>query len=301
MHMAFEHPYFLLLLPLVWCLIYCKKIHATSYLPKLEWIPKKHRMFNYQTLLNIAIFTLLSFALASPIGYDALAPSKKHGRAIVLALDTSGSMKESGFSQIDSDKSKFELLQELVSDFIDKRTSDNIGIVAFGTFAFSASPVTYDHANLKRLLKMLEVEIAGKNTAIGDAIDQSITTLAFSKAKEKIIVLITDGISNAGHISIQDAVLKAKEKQIKIYTIGLGSSKEYDATLLTRIAQESFGKSFGAKNAQELTDVYAEIDSLMPSAIRSEQYLNKKAYFYPLLLLAMLLLIAQITLKRGWL
>ena len=299
MHYTFENPYFLLLLPLALCLLYCKKMGKSMYLPRLDWIPKKNRLFNIQTLLKLSIFFLLVFSLSSPIAYDTITPSQKHGRDIVLALDTSGSMRETGFSQTKKGVSKFELLQTLVADFIDKRASDNIGVVAFGTFAFSASPVTYDHQSLKALLAMLEVEIAGKNTAIGDAIDQSLTTLSFSKAKEKVIILITDGISNAGSVSIQDAVAKAKAQHIKIFTIGLGSKKEFDAKLLERIAQESFGKSFAAKDAKALQAVYDEIDSLMPSAIRSEQYLRKKVLFPLPLLLATLLLFWLLSRERG--
>ncbi len=299
MHYTFENPYFLLLLPLALCLIYCKKRGKATFLPRLEWIPKKSRLLNTQTLLKVAIYILLVLSLSSPIAYDAITPSQKHGRDIVLALDTSGSMRETGFSQTKKGVSKFELLQTLVADFIDKRVSDNIGVVAFGTFAFSASPVTYDHQSLKELLSMLEVEIAGKNTAIGDAINQSLTTLSFSHAKEKVIILITDGISNAGSVSIQDAVAKAKNQKVKIFTIGLGDEKEFDAKLLARIAEESFGKSFAAKDAKALKGVYDEIDSLIPSAIRSEQYLDKKALFMLPLLLATLLLFMLVARQKG--
>jgi Ca-activated chloride channel family protein len=261
-----------------------------EYLPKLDWIPKKSRFTNLQTILKIAIFTLTIFSLASPIGYDAITPSKKYGRDIVLALDSSGSMRESGFSQVDEQMSKFELSQEIMTSFIDERVSDNIGVVVFGTFAYSASPVTYDHQSLKELLGMLEVEIAGKNTAIGDAIEQSILTLNFAEAENRIIILITDGINNSGEVSVKDAVQKAVKEGIKIYTIGLGSEKDFDAALLQKIASQSFGKSFSAKNAKELKEVYQEIDSLHPSSIRSEQYLNKKVLFvYPLAIAVLLL------------
>lgn len=281
MQFSFEYPYFLLLLPLVLCFITCKKNTSTRYLPRLDWIPKKQRLLNINTLLKIAIFSLGIFALSAPFTYDAITPSQKHGRDIVLTLDTSGSMRELGFSKMDEKKSKFELLQTLATDFINKRVSDNIGVVAFGSFAYSASPVTYDHQSLKELLAMLEVEIAGKNTAIGDAIAQSITTLKFAKAKEKIIIMITDGISNAGSISIKEAVEKAKKEQIRIYTIGLG--KEFDKVILETIATETNAKTFSAKSAEELASVYAEIDNLNPSKIRSEQYMHKSVLF-PLLL-----------------
>ena len=285
MHYSFEYPFFLLLLPLTLCFIYCKKTTSSRYLPRLDWIPKKSRLLNLNSILKIAIFTLSIFALSSPFFYDSITPSHKHGRDIVLALDTSGSMRELGFSKEEDRKSKFELLQALAADFIDKRISDNIGVVAFGSFAYSASPVTYDHQSLKELLAMLEVEIAGKNTAIGDAIAQSISTLNFAQAKEKIIIMITDGISNAGTISIKEAVEKAKQAEIKIYTIGLG--KEFDKVILQTIATETKAKAFSAKNAQELSLVYSEIDSLNPSQIRSEQYSHKSVLFPFLLALAL--------------
>jgi len=287
MHYSFEYPFFLLLLPLALCFLYCKKTTSSRYLPRLDWIPKKSRLLNLNSLLKIAIFSLSIFALSAPFIYDSITPSQKYGRDIVLALDTSGSMREMGFSKEDDRKSKFELLQTLAADFIDKRVSDNIGVVAFGSFAYSASPVTYDHQSLKELLAMLEVEIAGKNTAIGDAIAQSITALKFAEAKEKIIIMITDGINNAGSISIKEAVETAKKEQIKIYTIGLG--KEFDKVILETIAHESKGETFSAKNAQELSSVYTEIDRLNPSHIRSEQYIHKTVLFPFLLAFALLL------------
>ena len=287
MQFSFEHPLFLLLLPFVLCFIICKKSTASRYLPRLDWIPKKERLININTLLKIAISTLAIFALSSPFTYASISPSQKFGRAIVLALDSSGSMRESGFSKIEDSKSKFELLQTLAADFIDKRVSDNIGIVVFGTFAFSASPVTYDHQSLKALLAMLEVEIAGKNTAIGDAIAQSVTTLKFTEAKEKIIIMITDGINNSGAISIKQAVEKAEKAHIKIYTIGLG--KAFDKVILNTIASKTGAKAFAAKNAEELSSIYAEIDTLNPSHIRAEQYLEKNMLFPFLLAIALAL------------
>jgi Ca-activated chloride channel family protein len=284
-----QYPYFLLLLPLALCFIYCKKSIKREYLPKLEWIPQKNRFINLQTVLKVSIFIFAVFALSSPISYDSITPSKRYGRDIVLALDCSGSMKESGFSKVDTDKSKFELLQEIVSDFIDKRVSDNIGVVVFGTFAFCASPVTYDHESLKELISMLEVEIAGKNTAIAEAIAQSITSLKFAEADNKVIVLVTDGMNNSGSISVKEAVELAKKENIKIYTVGLGEKRDFDFHLLQKIASNTMGKSFAAKDVDELKKVYDEIDSLNPSEIRSEQYLNKKALFiYPLFLAVIL-------------
>jgi Ca-activated chloride channel family protein len=287
MHYVVDYPLFLVLAPLALCFIYCKKNSAVFYLPRIDFISKKSNFFNLFTIIKIAIFSLLVLALTSPISYSSIEPLKRDGRAIVLALDTSGSMRESGFDE--SSRSKFEILLDLVSNFIDKRVSDNIGLVAFGTFAFSPSPVTYDHQSLKELLNMLEVEIAGKNTAIADGIYQSIKTLSHSNAKEKIIILITDGMNNTGKVSINQALKKANEESIKVYTIGLGSKKSYDYKLLTHISSQTMAKSFGAKDSSQLKKVYEEIDSLYPSSIRSEQYLDKQALFIYPLILALLL------------
>jgi Ca-activated chloride channel family protein len=234
------------------------------------------------------IFALGVIALAAPVAYSAKFPSHREGLAIVLALDTSGSMRESGFAK--GSESKFTLLQRVAGDFIRKRSGDNIGIVAFGTFAFAASPISYDTEGVRTLLNMLEVEIAGKNTAIGDAIAQSVRMLRRSHAKEKIIVLVTDGKNNSGSVSVKAAVEMAHREGIKIYTIGLGDAKSYDAPLLKRIAAESGGKMFGASDLKDLKKVYATIDKLLPSPLRSHHYLNARPLFLYPLFLAMLLL-----------
>jgi len=289
MHFILEYPLALLLLPLALCFIYCKKQNQPFYIPKLEWIKSRSKWSSNTSLLKILTFLLLIFALASPIVYSSIIPNSRSGRAIVLALDTSGSMRESGIDK--SGKSKFEIVLDLVSDFIDKRESDNIGVVAFGTFAFTASPITYDHAALKEILRFLEVEIAGKNTAIADALDQSLKTLSFSKAKQKIIILLTDGMNNAGSISINQAIDEAKSKGVKVYTIGLGKKGDFDEELLRHISQSTNAKTFKAKDKKELEDVYEELNRLIPSSIRSQNFLDKKELFiYPLLLATLLAL-----------
>jgi Ca-activated chloride channel family protein len=134
MHFSFEYPIFLTLLPLVVCFFYCKKNKNIFYIPKLEYIHQSTKRINLYTILKIITFLLLVFALSSPFLYKSISPDKRDGRAIVLTLDTSGSMRESGFGG--SKKSKFDIVLDLASNFIDKRVSDNIGIVAFGTFSF---------------------------------------------------------------------------------------------------------------------------------------------------------------------
>ena len=107
-----------------------------------------------------------------------------------------------------------------------------MGVVVFGTFAYTASPLTYDLESLSYLLEMTNVGLAGESTALGDAIMQSIRTLSYGQAKNKAIILLTDGYHNAGKSSPKEAVKKAKEAGIKIYTIGIGKKSDYDVSLL---------------------------------------------------------------------
>jgi Ca-activated chloride channel family protein len=151
-----------------------------------------------------------------------------------------------------------------------------MGAVVFGTFAYTASPLTYDLEGLIYLLDMTDVGVAGESTAIGDAIMQSIRTLSFGNAKNKAIILLTDGQHNAGKTSPREAVKEAVAKKIKIYTIGIGKSGDYDAALLRTIAKESGGTHYSATDADTLKKVYEAIDTLEPSPIRSENFLNQK-------------------------
>jgi len=128
-----------------------------------------------------------------PFIYEQNSSYHKRGRDLVIALDASGSMGESGFDDSDRYRSKYDTLIKLSKDFISNRFDDNIGLVLFGSFAYSASPITYDLNSLSYLLDMTNVGLAGESTAIGDAIYQSIKNLSYGKAKSKVIILISQG------------------------------------------------------------------------------------------------------------
>jgi Ca-activated chloride channel homolog len=291
MYFTFGSTFFLLLLLLLPCFLWCKQYSRSYYFPKLSWITKHSPLLSWEPWLKMLLFTLMVIALAKPFVYDASSNHNKKGRDLILALDASGSMAQSGFDVKDRFKIKFTSNIELAKDFIAKRFDDNMGIVLFGTFAYTASPLTYDLESLAYLLEMTNVGIAGESTAVGDAIMQSIRTLSYGQATHKVIILITDGYHNAGRTSPQEAVKKAKELGIKIYTIGLGKKSDYDATLLETIAKETEARSYAASSAKSLVKIYTEIDRLEPSHIRSENYLNQKLLFvYPLGLVFILLL-----------
>jgi len=299
MHFTFGSPYFLLLLLLLPCFLWCKQYIKPYYFPKLSWVTSQSPLLSWEPWLKMFIFTLMVMALAKPFVYDASNNTHKKGRDLILALDASGSMAQSGFDVKNRLKNKFETNLELASDFIKQRHDDNMGIVIFGTFAYTASPLTYDLPSLSQLLQMTNVGIAGESTAIGDAIMQAIRTLSFGEAKNKAIILLTDGYHNAGEYSPKVAVQKAKEQGIKIYTIGIGKKTDYDVTLLETIAKESNAKSYAASSAKALQSIYKEINTLEPSAIRSENYLKQRLLILvPLSIVFVLLLLWVLWLKR---
>ena len=291
MHFTFGSPYLLVLFILLPCFLWCKQYSKTYYFPKIEWITRQSPLLSWEPWLKMFLFTLMVFALAKPFVYDASSNQHKKGRDLILALDASGSMAQSGFDVKDRFKNKFETNIALASAFIKRRLDDNMGIVIFGTFAYTASPLTYDLDALRYLLSMTNIGIAGESTAIGDAIMQSIRTLSFGEAKNRAIILLTDGYHNAGATSPKMATEKAKALGIKVYTIGIGKKSNYDVALLETIAKETGAKSYAASSAEALNSIYKEIETLEPSHIRSENYLNQKLLIlFPLSLVFILLL-----------
>ncbi len=251
------------------------------YFPKVDFLPS----FSLSSWILPIVFTLLVIALSAPFSYSSLQSSSKKGRNLVLALDASGSMEG---TIAGSEKSKFEALKTIIKEFLTNRYDDNIAIVLFGSFAYIASPLTYDLHALGFILDYLDTGIAGNNTAIGEAIHQAVQAIKAQKARQNAIVLITDGHHNSGAISPKAAVQEAKREKIKIYTIALGDA---DKTLLQTIAKESGGKYFFVSKAQELQEVFNELDRLEPSPIRGETYLHKRALFGYFVAAALVLLL----------
>ena len=295
----FEYPYLFLFLLLIICIYKCPLSIKRLIFPHTHLFRKKTEWFNREKLLYSLILTLLVTALASPISYDAKDAQQRKGRDLVFALDTSGSMDESGYSEENAQASKFSILQHLIAQFVHKRYDDNVGVVVFGSYAFSPVPITYDMDALTYMLDFLEVGIAGNSTAIGDGLKQSLEMLQKANAKNKVIILVTDGYQNSGSTKIKDAVMQAKKSGVKIYTIGIGKESEYDKKLLERIAKDTHGVCFGAQNEKMLKDVYDSLDSLEPSTIRSEHYLNREMLFTYPLAFAILLLLYLLSKRRA--
>lgn len=291
---TFEYPYLLLLLlPIIWCLYKCKEYLQQKYFVHLELLPVSKRVKNLDFLLIILLFTLLLFTLASPIVIDKLNPLNRFGKDIVVAIDASGSMNASGFDQeneLSEGKrlSRFALTKMIAREFILKRVNDNVGVVIYGDFAFIASPITYEKEIVSDMLEYVTQGMAGQNTAIGDAIAMSVRAFRYSQATSKILILLSDGEHNSGALSPKDALALAKEAGVKIYTISIG---EADSALMQKIAQESGGVFYNAKNAKELEGVYSAIDTLESSKIDSKEYKLKKYFYQSFLITGLLILL----------
>jgi Ca-activated chloride channel homolog len=292
--MTFENSYiFLLLLPLLYCLYRCRESVVKRNFVHLQLFVLKRPRFWLQDLLKLLIVILFVSALASPVLIDKNDPLNRNGIDIVLAIDGSGSMNASGLSEIR--ETRFETVQRVVKEFILKRLNDNVGIVLFGDYAFIASPVTYEKEIVSQMVSYLQTGMAGENTAIGEGIEQSLRALSFSKAKTKVIILLSDGEHNSGRISPSAAVKLAKERNVKIYTVAVGD--DFNPALLEEISQQTGAKSYAAVNEDELKEVYEDINKMESSKIKSHHYL-KKEYFYHYLLLVSFALMLFYLLRR---
>lgn len=296
-HYSFEYPLLLLLsIPILFCLYRCRELARAKYFVHLHLMRAKKSFKHLEWILKVLLFMLLLIAVASPIFVDKSNPLNRHGKEIVLAIDASGSMNASGFDVDDTLSngerlSRFELTKIVAKEFVNKRVSDNVGVVVFGDFAFIASPITYEKEILSEMIEYLTHGMAGQNTAIGEGIAMSVRAFANTQSESRVVILLTDGEHNSGSISPKDALRMAKEQNIKIYTIGIGKAGEADGALLEKIALESGGVYYSALSAKELQSVYSEIDTLESSDIASKEYKHKTYYFQIPTLLAVAILL----------
>lgn len=287
------------------CEAYCKLRSSAIYFPNTAALTgETEAVSTVMWLLKWLSIVLLVLAIMSPVKDDALELDTAEGYEIALVVDASRSMAAKKFDPTQPERSRFEAVKAIVSDFIAVRRDDNLGLVLFGDFAFIAAPLTYDKAVLKQIVSHQEVGMAGKSTALFEAVAQAVNLLHRSKAKNKIAILLSDGYNTAGHqISLKTAMALAKKEKVRFYTIGIGGENGYDAVSLETIAKESGGKSFRAVDAKELKRIYYEIDRLEKSEIEHFDYVFKQYfYIYPLFMAFFTLLIyVYLRNRRGWL
>ena len=291
---SFEYPYLLALIFLfILCAKDCKERSRAIFFPHVKTLMVQGRGgSSLLTWLKWIGITAAVIALASPVITKSYTNSKKEGRDIVLIVDSSDSMRQRGFDPSDIMKSKFDVVKEVVGDFIQKRKDDRIGMVTFADIAFIASPLTFEKKFLTDITKMQRMGIAGKRTAINDAIVQSYNLLSKSKAKSKIAILLTDGVDNMSKIPFQDVINLIKKRDIKLYTIGIGDARDYNGAYLKALADAGHGEAYGARDATTLEKIYEEIDKLEATKIDDKKIVQHTyLYIYPLFLAILSLLL----------
>jgi Ca-activated chloride channel family protein len=298
---SFEYPLLLLVVVLfILCAKVCKERSRAIFFPHVGTLMVQKK--SYSSVLQILKWlgiVLAVFALASPVITKSYSNSKKEGRDIVLVLDSSGSMKERGFDPSDIYRKKFDVVKDVVADFIKKRKNDRIGMVTFADIAFIASPLTFEKKFLTDITKMQKMGVAGKRTAINDAIVQSYNLLSKSKAKSKIAILLTDGKDNMSKIPFADVKSMIEKRDIKLYVIGIGDARDYNAAYLKALADAGHGQAFGARDASTLEKIYEEIDKLEATKIDDKKIIQHTyLYIYPLFF-AILFLIMFIYLRNS--
>jgi Ca-activated chloride channel family protein len=226
-------------------------------------------------LLKIVEFLALLFltiALASPIKENHIELKSNQGYEISLIMDISGSMRENG---------KYNIVRDIMIDFLQKRASDKIALSIFADFAYVAVPLTYDKNSIKKLLEKVEIGIAGvSKTALYEALFLSSNIFRESKSKNKIAILLTDGRDNANTIPLKKAIDRANKYGLKVYTIGIGSKHDYDGYILEQIALKCGGEFFQANSIDRLKQIYNKIDELEKSKIIQDRYIDKTYYYY---------------------
>lgn len=275
------------------------------------WAYLKHGLFGLRLLAIALIIT----ALARPQTVDVSSKTKTtRGIDIVMAIDVSASMLAK-----DLKPNRLEALKTVASKFINRRPNDRIGLVEYAGESYTRTPITSDKAITLRSLKEIKYNtIITGGTAIGMGLATAVNRIKDSKAKSKIIILLTDGVNNSGFIDPKTASELAVEYGIKTYTIGLGSNGmalspvainngafqyartqvEIDEKLLKDIAKETGGQYFRATNNEKLEAIYDEIDSLEKTEIEEFKFYNYEEKFRPLVLLALGLLGVEFLLRH---
>lgn len=328
-HFANPQAAWLLLLPLVVYFMFpaIKKTYGDAlkvpFLADIKQIQSvsgkgisfKPAMFSAIKICLLAlVWVLMVLALCRPQWVGKPIPVKNEGREILLVVDISNSMSEEDFQYKNKMYSRLTAVKNVIDNFIDKRTSDRIGLVLFGTQAYLQAPLTYDKQSVKEILWNADAGMAGNSTSIGDAVGVALKNLAESEGKpeNKVIILLTDGENNDGSLSLPQAIALAKEEGVKIYTIGAGSDSEnffgglfsipvntgLDEESLQALAEETKGNYFRAKDVNSLFQIYNEIDKL-ESMTSEGRYVQEVKELYPyvaamaLILFMILVLLAK--------
>lgn len=316
-------PWIFVLLPLPWLARLVlpaadsgEPVLKVSFLDELEGLAGRRARLNLPTWRQqapfVLVWLLLLCAAARPQWLGEPLPVAASGRDLLVAVDVSGSMDFPDMHWDDEDVSRLALVKQLLGDFLQGREGDRVGLILFGSQAYLQAPLTFDRRTVRSFLDEAQIGIAGKNTAIGDAIGLAVKRLRMRPANSRVLILVTDGANNGGQIHPLTAARLAAQESIKIYTIGIGAdpdetgtagmiglnpSLDLDEASLKEIAEVTHGAYFRAHDGNELNAIGQTLDRLEPVAQQPTQARTALAlYSWPLALalwLSMLLVVRE--------
>jgi Ca-activated chloride channel family protein len=314
----------LILIPLIvwWHLYLARKGHRHIRFSSRRLIPDvpgASKISLIRGLFPFKIFAVFLFiiALAGPQIRHDYQIEQNRGTDILLALDTSGSMGSIDFKP----RNRLEVAKEVIANFVEKRTTDRLGLIIFAATAYTKCPLTVDYEILKTFLQETQLGELEDGTAIGMALATSINRIRSSSAKTKIIILLTDGNNNRGEIDPRDAARMAKDFNIKVYTVGVGTrgeapypvvdqlgqqqyvmvQVEIDETILNDIAKTTGGLYFRATDKDSLQNIFAEIDRWEKSKIAFKSYSETTELFFYFVIAGFFLLLLVEVARRTFL
>jgi Ca-activated chloride channel family protein len=325
--MTFAHPYLLLLLLLLPLLAWLKgrRGQPPAFLYSSvglfgSWTRAPHsRIGNFLAALRWLALALFLIALAQPRLVKSSTEVKASGVDIVVAFDMSGSMAAEDFVLHGERVNRVMMASDVLEKFIRKRPNDRIGLVAFASQAYIASPLTLDHDFLMQNLERLQIGTIDPNsTAIGSALSTALNRLRELKAKSKIVILMTDGQNNAGKVNPLTAAEAAQALDVKVYTIGVGTRGtapvpifmggrkvgyqqqpvDIDEDTLQKIADRTGGRYYRADNAERFQAIYAEIDRLEKTEATIKKYAQYHELFAWFAAVGLAVLLAEIALGQ---
>ncbi|MCL6494396.1 MAG: VWA domain-containing protein [Ignavibacterium sp.] len=321
-NIVFAYPwvlYFLIIIPLlvVWYFLRGKKnrssiIYSSSKLFPENFTSIRTKFIHLPFFLRLLALALLIIALARPQDFTTGTNVNTEGIDIAIVLDISGSMLAEDFKP-----NRLEAAKQVVDKFIQGRISDRIGLVIFSRDAFTQCPLTIDYAVLRNLLREIKSGMLQDGTAIGNAIANGVNRLKDSDAKSKVIILITDGVNNAGEVDPLSAAEIARTFGIRIYSIGVGTRGEapypvqtpfgiryqmvpveIDEALLKQIAERTGGQYFRATNNRALEEIYNRIDKMEKSKIEITSYRSARELYFHWLAVAFIFLMIEVGLSN---
>ena len=316
-----ELRWLFLVIPVIiaWYIFKNKSLTAevkTSSMGGFDGIRSSYKQYLRHLLIILRLVTIscLILVLMRPQSRSSYKDVKTEGIDIVMALDISTSMLAKDFKP-----NRLEAAEELATDFIDSRPNDRIGLVIFAGESFTQCPLTSDHDVIKNLFSGIKLGMLADGTAIGNGLATSVTRIKDSKAKSKVVILLTDGVNNQGSVAPLTAAEIAKAFGIRVYTIGLGTTGkalsfagvypdgsyayEYadvviDEKTMTEIADMTGGKYFRATGNDKLKEIYKEIDRMEKTIFEEKNFTNKSEHFLPFAITAAILLLIEFILKN---